>query len=160
MGASTHRYVIALGSNMRVGSIGGPRQVLAAALAAMREGGIEVVACSRIRTSRPLGPSLRLYANSAALAETRFPPEEMLAALQDLEARFGRKRRGARWRSRPLDLDIVLWSGGMWHSPRLVIPHPLFRDREFVTGPAAEIAPHWRDPATGLTLRQIAARAV
>lgn len=158
MGAATHRYVIALGSNMRAARIGGPRQVLAAALEAMEESGIEVVASSRIKASRPLGPSLRLYANGAAVVEACLAPEELLAALQDIEARFGRQRRGARWRSRPLDLDIVLWSGGVWFSPDLVIPHPLFRGRRFVTGPAAEIAPDWRDPVTGLTLRQIAAR--
>ncbi len=81
-------------------------------------------------------------------------------ACRTIERVFGRDRRGQRWRSRTLDLDIVLWSGGTWYGPRLAIPHPLFRQRDFVLRPAAQIAPDWRDPVSGLTLRQLAARAV
>jgi 2-amino-4-hydroxy-6-hydroxymethyldihydropteridine diphosphokinase len=57
-----------------------------------------------------------------------------------------------------LDLDIVLWSGGAWSSPDLTVPHIAFRERGFVLDPAAAIAPAWRDPVSGLTLRQLAAR--
>jgi 2-amino-4-hydroxy-6-hydroxymethyldihydropteridine diphosphokinase len=57
-----------------------------------------------------------------------------------------------------LDLDLVLWSGGAWASDRLVLPHPEFRRRTFVLAPAATIAPAWRDPLTGLTVRQLGAR--
>jgi 2-amino-4-hydroxy-6-hydroxymethyldihydropteridine diphosphokinase len=78
--------------------------------------------------------------------------------LQSIEARFGRRRRGQRWRARVLDLDIVLWSGGAWASPGLIVPHVAFRERLFVLGPAAKIAGDWRDPVTGLSLRQLLAR--
>jgi 2-amino-4-hydroxy-6-hydroxymethyldihydropteridine diphosphokinase len=57
-----------------------------------------------------------------------------------------------------LDLDVVLWSGGAWASSRLTVPHAAFRTRTFVLDPAATIAPDWRDPLTGLTLRQLAVR--
>uniref|UniRef100_UPI0015771B8A 2-amino-4-hydroxy-6- hydroxymethyldihydropteridine diphosphokinase n=1 Tax=Sphingomonas bacterium TaxID=1895847 RepID=UPI0015771B8A len=70
---------------------------------------------------------------------------------------FGR-RRGRRWGARVLDLDIVLWSGGSWRSPGLTIPHPAFRDRRFVLDPMVALAPRWRDPVTGLTIRQLAAQ--
>jgi len=33
-----------------------------------------------------------------------------------------------------------------------------FRTRRFVLDPAVEIAGHWRDPLTGLSLRHLAAR--
>ena len=69
-----------------------------------------------------------------------------------------RERRGQRWGSRTLDLNIVLWGGGSWASKALSIPHPLFRGRHFVLRPAAQVAPTWRDPVTGLTLRQLAGR--
>ena len=157
--ASSHRYVIALGSNMRVPGIGAPRAVLPTALVRLADRGVEVEIASRIRASHPLGPSLRTYANGAAIVSARLDPPAMLALLQSVESEFGRDRRGARWRARSLDLDIVLWSGGAWFSPDLVIPHLLFRERDFVLRPAAEIAPDWRDPVTGLTLRQLAVRA-
>ncbi|WP_315899696.1 2-amino-4-hydroxy-6-hydroxymethyldihydropteridine diphosphokinase [Qipengyuania gaetbuli] len=145
---------------MRVPGIGAPRAVLPKALERLADRGVEVEIASRIRASHPVGPSLRTYANGAAIMSARLDPPAMLALLQSVESEFGRDRRGARWRARSLDLDIVLWSGGAWFSPDLVIPHLLFRERDFVLRPAAEIAPDWRDPVTGLTLRQLAARAV
>jgi 2-amino-4-hydroxy-6-hydroxymethyldihydropteridine diphosphokinase len=32
------------------------------------------------------------------------------------------------------------------------IPHPRFREREFVLRPLAELAPEWIDPVTGKTV--------
>ena len=143
---------------MRVPGVGGPRQVLGAALAALEAEGLAIVAASPIIASAPLGPSRRRYANGAAVVTSEAEPPVVLSVLQRIERSFGRKRRGARWRARPLDLDIVLWSGGAWLGADLTIPHPPFRERSFVLGPAAAIAPAWRDPATGLSLRQLHAR--
>ncbi len=145
---------------MRVPGIGGPRQVLVAALAALDAQGLEVAAASRIIDSAPLGPSRRRYANGAAVLETRLDPPALLAGLQAIERAFGRRRRGRRWGARPLDLDILLWSGGIWAGEGLTIPHPAFRARDFVLGPAAAIAGGWRDPVTRRTLRQLAARLI
>jgi 2-amino-4-hydroxy-6-hydroxymethyldihydropteridine diphosphokinase len=152
------RYLIALGSNQRHHRHGPPERVLLAALEAMGQAGIKLKRAGPVIRSAPLGPSLRRYANSAAVVKTKLDPEEMLAALKTVERAFGRKRGGQRWGSRVLDLDIVLWSGGAWASSGLTIPHPRFRERQFVLGPAASIAPDWRDPLTRLTLRQLAYR--
>ena len=123
----------------------------------MREAGRGAGGCPII-ASRPLGPSQRSYANGAALVKTRLAPPALLALLQGQESSFGRIRRGERWRARVLDLDIVLWGGGIWAAPGLIFPHPLFAQRRFVLGPAARIAPGWRDPLSGLTLARLHAR--
>jgi len=156
--AASARYLIALGSNQRHHRHGAPRKVIGAALAALGQAGLKVEAAARVVTSRPLGPSRRAYANSAAVIRSRADPPELLAMLQAIEARFGRRRRGQRWGARVLDLDVVLWSGGAWVSPGLVVPHIAFRTRDFVLRPAAQIAGGWRDPITGYTLRQLCAR--
>lgn len=78
----------------------------------MAEVGLLVEAAAPIMSSAPIGPSLRRYANSAVLIATDLPPDELLGLLKDIERRFGRSRRGQRWSSRVLDLDLVLWSGG------------------------------------------------
>ena len=57
-----------------------------------------------------------------------------------------------------LDLDLVLWSGGAWSSPGLIVPHPAYRERAFVLGPMLAVAPDWRDPLSGLSTRQLHAR--
>jgi 2-amino-4-hydroxy-6-hydroxymethyldihydropteridine diphosphokinase len=137
---------------------GRPREVLKAALKELEVEGVAVLAASPIIITAPLGPSLRRYANCAALIETALDPEGLLALLKRIERRFGRGRGGKRWAARVLDLDIVLWSGGIWVSPTLIVPHPRFRERGFVLQPAAAIAPGWRDPLTCRTVRQLLAR--
>ena len=152
------RYVVALGSNQRHHRHGAPARVIAAALAALAQAGVRVVAASPVRASRPLGPSLRTYANAAVLVEAGCAPPDLLAVLKRIEAAFGRQRRGQRWRARVLDLDIVLWAGGHWTSPGLTVPHYAYRGRHFVLGPVCAVAPNWRDPRTGFTARQLEAR--
>lgn len=146
-------YAIALGSN-RCGRAGAPRAVLAAAVAALGALG-RVRAVSPTIETPPLGPGGRRFANAAALLESALPPDAMLAALKDVERRFGR-RPGRRWGARVLDLDLILWSGGAWVSAGLVIPHPAWRQRGFVLAPLAAIAPDWRDPLTGRSVCQLA----
>ena len=154
-------YLIALGSNMRVAGIGGPEWVLRAACAAMADRGLDIEALSPFITSAPIGPSLRRYSNGAAVIACDVGPPELLGMLQSIERQFGRmrmQRMGQRWRSRALDLDIVLWSGGVWSSPALTIPHREMRRRDFVLGPASAIAGDWKDPVSGLTLHQLRVR--
>jgi 2-amino-4-hydroxy-6-hydroxymethyldihydropteridine diphosphokinase len=153
----TQRYLIALGSNVRHHRHGLPPAVLRAALADLAAAGIAVERASHVVTTAPLGPSPRRYANAAALIATDLAPGPLLRRLKAIERRFGR-RGGRRWSSRVLDLDIVLWSGGAWSGPGLIVPHIAFRERRFVLDPAAAIAPLWRDPVSGLTLRQLAGR--
>ncbi|GEO02162.1 hypothetical protein NSE01_39940 [Novosphingobium sediminis] len=150
--------MIALGSNQRHPHYGPPPKVLCAALAAMAGEGLTIEAASPIITSAPVGPSRRRYANAAARIATPLDPPALLALLQQIEARFGRIRRGQRWGARTLDLDLILWSGGPWRSKTLTIPHPLFRQRDFVLTPAAKVAPDWRDPHRTCTIRHLHAR--
>ena len=152
------RYLIALGSNRRHGRFGPPERVLQAALGELAGRKITIEAKGPVLPSAPLGPSLRRYANSAAVIKTGLGPEALLGVLQAAERKFGRRRGGQRWGARVLDLDIVLWSGGMWASPGLLIPHPQFRQRAFVLTPALAVGAKWRDPVTGLTLRQLRTR--
>ncbi|TIX49534.1 2-amino-4-hydroxy-6-hydroxymethyldihydropteridine diphosphokinase [Alteraurantiacibacter aquimixticola] len=153
-----HTYLVALGSNQRHPQLGSPREVVAAMMDLLDETLGDVLARSPIIETAPVGPSQRRYANATLVLGSRLEPLGLLDCLQEAEAAMGRERRGQRWRSRVIDLDIVLWSGGVVAMPQLAIPHPLFRARDFVLGPAAAIARDWRDPLTGLSLGQLYAR--
>ena len=144
----TSSYLIAVGSNAP-----GARRIVAA-LGALAGAGETI---SAIHTTRPVGPGGRAYANAAMRIESDLMPPALLAWLKAIEREHGR-RPGRRWGPRPLDLDIIGWSGGVWRSRTLTIPHPAFRTRHFVLAPLIEIAPDWRDPVTGLTVRQLRAR--
>ncbi|WP_237489023.1 2-amino-4-hydroxy-6-hydroxymethyldihydropteridine diphosphokinase [Tsuneonella aeria] len=143
---------------MRHPRFGPPRAVIAAACHALERDGVTVAARSPIVDSDPLGPSRRRYANAVAVVRSALDPEAMLGRLQQVESAFGRIRRGRRWGARVLDLDLVLWSGGPWASWQLTLPHPHFRTRPFVLAPAVTVAPDWRDPMTGLSVRQLHVR--
>lgn len=155
MSSSTHvfRYAIAIGSN-RCGRHGRPVDEVRAAIAALSG----VVARSPIMASDPVGPSIRRYANAVVLVDSAEEPPALLRRLKAIERGFGR-RRGQRWSARVIDLDIVLWSDGAWWSRDLTIPHPAFRERDFVLTPLLRVAPEWRDPIGGLTVRQLRARS-
>src|SRR5690606_37000091 len=88
-----HAYLIALGSNRRHYRFGRPRDVLVAALDRLAGEGVTVLAVAPVRTTEPVGPSLRRYANSAAMVETELGPSELLGRLKRLEGEFGRSTR-------------------------------------------------------------------
>lgn len=145
-------YAVALGSNRRHGRHGAPSAVVGAAAEALDELG-KVEALSTISATHALGPAGRGFANAVAILATDLGPDGLLDALKRIERNFGR-RGGRRWGPRVLDLDIILWSEGMWGGGP-TIPHPAFRGRRFVLAPLAEIAADWRDPLTNLTVRQL-----
>ncbi len=147
------RYLIAIGSNQRHSRIGSPYHVVSHAAIALGEIGT-VEKTSPIIASAPIGPSLRQYANAAVLLQTDLGPLALLDRLKRIERNFGRRTQGKRWRSRVLDLDIVLWSGGKYDRPTLSIPHKSYLGREFVLAPLCTITPDWRDPNSGLTMMQ------
>ncbi len=147
-------YAISLGSNRCHGRYGPPKRVVAAALLALD---LPIVARSRVIETAPLGPSARRYANAAAVIECDLEPDELLDHIKFTERSFGR-RGSQRWAARVLDLDIILWSEGMWSGAGLTIPHPSFRNRSFVLDPLRQIIPHWRDPVSHQSLTQLKAR--
>ncbi|MFC4292571.1 2-amino-4-hydroxy-6-hydroxymethyldihydropteridine diphosphokinase [Sphingorhabdus arenilitoris] len=154
---SEYVYLIALGSNQRHPNMGGPRRIIAHAFDALETADISLFDCSSIISSAPVGPSQRQYANAAAIIISPLSPPELLLQLKSLEAHFGRRQYGQKWRARILDIDIILWSGGVWSgaNPALHIPHHHMQSRCFVLQPAAQIAGNWRDPIGGLQIKHL-----
>ena len=142
MSGATQLYAIAIGSNRPHGRHGRPPQVVEAAIAKLDEE-FGLFDAAPIILNPAHGGAGRDFANSVALVESALEPPEVLKALKALEREFGR-RRGRRWGSRVLDLDIIAWSGGKWRSRGLTVPHKGATDRSFVIGPLATIAPGWR----------------
>ena len=155
MAGATHLYAIAIGSNRPHGRYGRPAGVAEAAIARLDEE-FELFDASPIILNAAHGDAGRDFANAVALVESDLDPPEMLRRLKAIERSFGR-RRGRRWGPRVLDLDIALWSGGIWKSRRLKMPHPQLSKRNFVLQPLTAIAPSWRVFGP-LTVRHLAER--
>jgi 2-amino-4-hydroxy-6-hydroxymethyldihydropteridine diphosphokinase len=97
------------------------------------------------------------FLNAAVTGGFEGTARDLLAALLDIERTHGRERPhpGA---PRTLDLDLIFFGAERVEEPGLVVPHPRFRERRFVLEPLAEIAADWRDPVTGLTVRELLRR--
>ncbi len=105
---------------------------------------------SRLYRSAPHGPAGQPdYINAVAEIETRLVPGELLSALQRLERRHGRVRRGERWGPRPLDLDILLYGDRRIDGADLQVPHPRMTGRAFVLRPLAELVDDLDIPGHG-----------
>ena len=148
-------YAVGVGSNRLHGSHGRPALVVAAALVALDER-FDLFDSSPILLNRATGGAGRDFANAAALVKSELGPAELLSQLKGIERAFGR-RPGRRWATRVLDLDILLWSGGIVTTRTLQIPHPRLATRTFALLPLAAIAPHWL-VANGRTVRHLNAR--
>lgn len=155
-----YHYLIALGSNRRHAAYGLPQSILNAAMMRLNSASMQILARAPIINSRPIGPSLRTYANNAVILESDLMPLALLHHLKTIEQDFGKRHR-RRWSSRALDLDIIMWRDARdgrqlsWQCPILNIPHQHFRARDFVLRPANTIAGHWRDPICGFTIGQL-----
>ena len=86
------------------------------------------------------------FLNMVVAGHTSLPPREFLDALHEVERRLGRRRSGVRNAPRTIDLDLILHSAHLLRSPSLTLPHPRYREREFVVQPIAELELSW--PAT------------
>jgi 2-amino-4-hydroxy-6-hydroxymethyldihydropteridine diphosphokinase len=104
-----------------------------------------VVMKSSLYRSAPLGYAAQPdFVNAVAQLETALPAERLLAELQEIEARHGRKRSFPN-APRTLDLDVLLYGDAVLSLPALTIPHPRMRERAFVLKPLIEISPHLKD---------------
>jgi len=126
---------IGLGSNL-----GDPRRSLLDAIDGLAGApGIVLLRCSRLFRSAPVGPPGQPdYLNAAVAVATQLAPHDLLALLQELEARAGRVR-GERWGPRTLDLDLLLFGDTQIDSAELTVPHPRIRDRNFVLEPLVDL---------------------
>jgi dihydropteroate synthase/2-amino-4-hydroxy-6-hydroxymethyldihydropteridine diphosphokinase len=149
--------LVALGANLP-SQEGAPRETLRRAVAMMPSRGLVVIRKSRIFLTEPVPRSHQpWYANQVVVVDTTLPPEGVLAALLEIEQRFGRER-GERDAARSLDLDLIAYGDVQRDSGALVLPHPRMHERAFVLAPLVDVAPEWRHPRLGETATILLAR--
>lgn len=145
------RAVIAVGSNL------GDRRAAVAFAADRLSALLSDASLSDIVETEPEGEGLHaqpLYLNAVIIGDTSLSPQALLGELLAIEQSFGRERPYA-GAPRTLDLDLVLLGDEIVDEPGLSLPHPRFRERFFVLGPLAELAPDTRDPVTGLKVTEL-----
>ncbi len=147
------RAFLGLGSNL-----GNASDTLGAAFARLADGILEGARISRLYRSKPLYVEDQPdFVNAVAAGETGLPPRELLAAVNRIEASFGRDRsREIRNGPRSLDIDILLYGDLVLDEPGLAIPHPRLGERSFALIPLLELEPALVDPRGGRSYAEIA----
>jgi 2-amino-4-hydroxy-6-hydroxymethyldihydropteridine diphosphokinase len=106
---------------------------------------VDVVRVSSFIETDPVGapPGSPRFLNAVVAGSTRLAPHELLDALLAIESRLGR-RRTVRNAPRVIDLDLIIHSAHRVRTAALTLPHPRFRQREFVMAPLRELRLGWR----------------
>jgi 2-amino-4-hydroxy-6-hydroxymethyldihydropteridine diphosphokinase len=173
--------IIAAGANLPVkpGETGlcstGPDGTISRVIGQLYSSGFTDLRASRVyRTPAFPAGSGPDYANAAFSALWTGTADAALAVLHAIEAQNGRERL-TRWGARTLDLDLIAMDDAVLPDPaglehwlhlpaeaqsrlspdQLILPHPRLQDRAFVLVPAADVAPDWRHPVLGRTIREL-----
>ena len=144
------KIAIALGSNLgdRDAQMRGAIAVLLPVLSQLR--------VSSFYETEPVGVTgpQPMFLNAAAIGESQLSAPAILDVLLAIEQGFGRDH-PYQYAPRTLDLDLILYGETIINPPDLTVPHPRFRERQFVLEPLNEVAPDWIDPVTGQTVAEL-----
>lgn len=144
--------LVAVGANLP-SRFGTPLDACESAVQALEGRGIRIVARSRWWESAPVPVSDQpWYVNGVVAVETVLSAAALLAELHAVEEAMGRVRTVPN-APRVIDLDLLAYDNQVLDSGPALVPHPRMAGRAFVVLPLAEVAPGWRHPVTGQTVR-------
>lgn len=135
--AKSHTVYLGLGTNL-----GDKYKNLNDAIRMLTNTVGEIEKISSIIETRPQGfISDNMFLNAVVKMKTSLTPIELLDVTQNVEISLGRseKSKDGIFHDRVIDIDILLYDDLNILTPRLVIPHPRMKEREFVMIPLEEI---------------------
>ncbi|HDS01297.1 MAG TPA: 2-amino-4-hydroxy-6-hydroxymethyldihydropteridine diphosphokinase [candidate division Zixibacteria bacterium] len=143
------RIYLGLGSNL-----GQRENFLKSALEKMKASDkIGVLRVSPVYETEPVGfTDQDSFLNIVVEISSKLPPEELMADLEEIESRVGKK---AEFKNGPreIDIDILLYGKQVHESEKLKIPHPGLSRREFALRPLLDLEPYIADPTTNMPYR-------
>jgi len=140
-----------------IGTNLGDREVnLKKAIAMVKEHIGAVKLASSVYETEPWGfKSENYFLNMVIEVETNLSPSGLLGRILMIESLLGRLREGKEYKSRIIDIDILLYDKRVIKTKVLVIPHPRMHERRFVLIPLSEIAEDLIHPVLGKSIREL-----
>ena len=96
------------------------------------------------------------FLNTVISGHTDLSPHDLLKFTAEVEQQVGRTA-SFHWGPREIDIDIIFYGTEVIRTDRLTLPHPHFKERDFVLQPLNDLDPRMTDPASGQTVRQLLA---
>jgi 2-amino-4-hydroxy-6-hydroxymethyldihydropteridine diphosphokinase len=96
------------------------------------------------------------FLNTAVSGLTDLEPAALLQQVKATEQQIGRTPTFPHG-PREIDIDIIFYGDTVLETDELALPHPGFRDRDFVLRPLLDLEPSLTDPATGQTVASLLA---
>ena len=133
-----HEVFLGLGSNL-----GEREALLLRAIEEIKKLVGPIVARSAFIETEPWGfESEHRFLNAVVRCQTDLEPLQVLDCTQQIERVLGKREEHHTLRihqpvyfDRPVDIDVLLYDCMTIHEPRLTVPHPLMRERDFVMKP-------------------------
>ena len=152
------KVYLGLGTNL-----GDKEQNLRDAVQKIEEQVGKVVSLSAFYVTAPWGfSSDNSFLNAAVCVDTELAPIDVLQRTQAIEQELGRTKKSVNgiYSDRLIDIDLLLYGDLILSttSPsgaKLILPHPLMAERDFVMKPLAEIAPGLVHPVLGKTMKEL-----
>lgn len=146
-----NRLFLSLGSNQ-----GDRLNYLQQAINAIRQSIGKPISVSLLYESAAWGFEADNFFNCCLLVETTLSASCVLHEIQSIEKSLGRVRTSSdTYDSRTIDIDIVFYNEEIINKTDLIIPHPKFRDRNFVLYPLNDLSRTFRDPISNLTIEEL-----
>jgi 2-amino-4-hydroxy-6-hydroxymethyldihydropteridine diphosphokinase len=86
------------------------------------------------------------FVNAVLAVDCAQAPADLLDSMLSVERNLGRRRDGARWAPRTIDLDLLYFGTRSLATSQLDLPHPRIAERAFVLVPLLEVATVLADP--------------
>lgn len=129
------KYIIGVGTNIGDRRLNIERAAEAIGLVPKTQ----VLRVSSIYETAPVGYEEQdNFYNACFEIESTLTPNEILGVCLGIEAGFGRVRT-VKDGPRTLDLDVILYEGGIMNTENLSLPHPRYHQRRFVLIPLLEL---------------------
>jgi 2-amino-4-hydroxy-6-hydroxymethyldihydropteridine diphosphokinase len=146
------KVYLGLGTNL-----GDKEQNLRDAVQKIEEQVGKIVSLSAFYVTAPWGfSSDNSFLNAAVCVDTELAPIDVLQRTQAIEQELGRTKKSVNgiYSDRLIDIDLLL-STTSPSGAKLILPHPLMAERDFVMKPLAEIAPGLVHPVLGKTMKEL-----
>jgi deoxyguanosine kinase len=148
-----HQIILSLGSNQ-----GNRLEYIQCAINLIHKTIGTVIQVSKLYQTPSWGFESNAFYNCALVMHSSHSATKILSKILKLEKKLGRIRaENQGYQSRIIDIDLIAFDSEIIYSEKLVVPHPLMQNRNFVLLPLQDLNLVWKHPVLDKTIPELIA---